>query len=214
MKPGSPEYKAKTKNMLTASDMAAAVGLNPYCTRQELWERKVNGKTVEANANMLYGIEHEPDAINAYEVITGSLVTAGRFCENPSLPMLGCTPDGFIETYGDCDAPFGLLEAKCPQVAYKDIPAYYLCQMVGQIQITGASWCDFVVWTPEETHIYRMDGLYLPTDGKKYPFEWMYPRLQQMLQYIGNKEKPPRFRNGEKPDPEEFRALCSYTRIK
>ena len=206
MKPGSPEYIAKTKNMITASDMAAACGLNQYCSRQELWERKVNGKTVEVNPNMQWGIDNEDDAINEYEVITGSLVTAGRFCENPSLPLLGCTPDGFI---GDS----GILEAKCPQVMYSDIPVYYLCQMVGQLAITNTSFCDFVVWTPEETHIYRMDGNFKPTYGNNTVWDWMYHRLQQMLQYIGNKEKPPRFRNGEKPDPNEFRALCSYKRI-
>jgi hypothetical protein len=121
--------------------------------------------------------------------------------------MLGCTPDGFI---GDS----GILEAKCPQVAYKDIPVYYLTQMVGQLAITNTDFCDFVVWTPEETHIYRTSGGAKLIDGADTAWLWMYPRLQQMLQYIGNKEKPPRFRNGEKPDPEEFRALCSYTRIK
>src|SRR3989304_10082447 len=137
MKPGSQEYLIKTAGMLTASDFASACGLNPYCSRQELWERKVNGKTVEVNPNIQWGIDHEQDAINEYEGITGSLVTSGRFCENPSLPLLGCTPDGFI---GD----LGILEAKCPQAMYTDIPVYYLCQMVGQLVITNTRFCDFV----------------------------------------------------------------------
>lgn len=199
MKPGSKEWHEAREKLLSASDFAAACGLNPYCSRQQLWKRKVNKTRIPDNERMMYGREHEKDAIDAYESITGNLVTSGALCTNARYPSLGCTPDGFLEGLT------GVLEVKAPFGGmYTDIPIYYLTQIVGQIEITGMFFCHFVAWRPEETKIWQINGT-------SQAWEWMLSYLNEMLQFIGNKEKPPRFRN--KPDKEEFKKLINIERI-
>ena len=83
-------------------------------------------------------------------------------------PVLACSPDGKVIDAG-CSKPFGLLEVKSPETkslvppldAYSDpsfccenidgkcklkvAHPYYAVQ--GQMEITGAYWCDFVIFT-------------------------------------------------------------------
>lgn len=200
MKPGSPEYMEYTKSMLTASDFAAACGLNPYCSRQQLWDRKVLNKRKpisEAQRDRIqWGVDHEKDAIEAYKRLTGTpTVKPGTFYEHSQYPGLGCTPDGLV-------GHWGLIEAKCPVSMYKEVPTYYVPQMMGQLWITGRSWCDFVVWTQQHTRVW---GVTDRTDTLKNAFYWMLPHLNLMLEYIQNKERPPRWK--KKPDGRELLEL-------
>ena len=195
MKPGSDEYREATKTMLTASDFSAACGLNPYMSRKALWEKKVNGIIKPVNDAMLRGIEDEPKAVEWFKKTTGLPVTYPvEFCESDRYPSMGCTPDALV---GDG----GLLEVKRPYSVYSDIPVYYLTQIVGQCEIFYASHCHFLAWTPEE------QKLWLVKYNEK-TWQWMLPYLEEMLRYVTEKNKPPRFR--KKPDGKEFRKLIDY----
>jgi len=80
-----------------------------------------------------------------------------------------CTPDGKVIDFG-CSLPCGILEVKCPPTKSAVTPLaacadpFLFCQRVGdhcclktdheyyaQVQgqtvVTGAAWCDFVVYT-------------------------------------------------------------------
>ena len=97
------------------------------------------------NAAMLRGTELEPEARNAYELITGNdVVKVGLCIEKGS----GASPDGLV---GDS----GLLEIKCPMIAthigyllQNKAPTDYFQQMQGQLLITGREWVDFVSYYP------------------------------------------------------------------
>jgi hypothetical protein len=93
---------------------------------------------------MQRGIDKEADAIAAYEAATGHLVTTVGFIAHDTLPA-GCSPDGVIGAYE------GILEVKCPKAAThlryvraSDVPSDYLPQIIHNLWITGAHWCDFV----------------------------------------------------------------------
>lgn len=196
MKPGSPEYFEYTKTMLTASDFAAACGLNPYCSRQQLWDRKVLGKRKAISEvqrdRMQWGVDHEKDAIEAYKKLTRTpTVKPGAFYEHSNYPGLGCTPDGFV-------GHSVLIEAKCPSSVYDDIPIYYIPQMLGQLAITGRLRCDFVVWTQQHTKIWGVSDNFVS-------WYWMLPHLNQMVEYIQNNERPPRWK--KKPNGRELLDL-------
>lgn len=194
MNPGSPEYKAATAKLLTASSFAAAIGLNPYCSRQQLWRLKTNREVFDGNHRTRYGQDNEHRAISAYEVATGALVAPGRFIVNPEYPTLGATPDGFV---GAC----GLLETKCPESVYKEVPIYYLPQMIGQMAIAKKETCDFVAWTPAEMRIWHV--MY-----SAEAWEWMLSRLFEMWTFINEDVEPPRFsKSNPKPDAAMFRSL-------
>ncbi len=95
------------------------------------------------NGDMQRGIDKEPDALAAYEALTGNLVQPSGFFAHDTLRS-GCSPDGII---GDFE---GGLELKCPKSAThlsylrtRTIPKDYLHQMVHGLWITGARWWDF-----------------------------------------------------------------------
>jgi len=125
-----------------------------------------------------WGLGHEKDAIHCYEQLLRTRVhPTGLWLSADG--ALGASPDGLV--YGG----EGIIEVKCPfscrdaeswqdaletglippylqfedeegeQVSLKKTSDYYH-QVQGQIYMTGAKWCDFVVWTPGYMKIARI----------------------------------------------------------
>jgi predicted phage-related endonuclease len=98
---------------------------------------------------MQHGLEYEGEAINEYEVETGSLVQRQPgFFDHPRIQMCGASPDGLVGSDG-------LVEAKCPTtvtfIAWRlagCIPEERKPQMALQLASTGRKWCDFVAYDP------------------------------------------------------------------
>lgn len=147
----SPERKGR----LTASNFCAAMGLSKYQSRQSLY-RQIKGidPKFEGNEATQYGIENEPNAVDAYEINQGViLLDSGnnqKFVIHPYYDWLGATCDGRTQER--------LVEFKCPYYEmYKDIPEQYIPQVMGQMAITGYKQADLVAWTPEELKIWRIE---------------------------------------------------------
>ena len=132
-KDGSPtaEWRSYMVTLLTERGTGSAVG--NYTT-----------------AAMQWGIDHEADAIAAYEAETGLLVEPGYWIDAGDF---GATPDGIVSGR---IAGNGLVECKCPlsttvtRLRYfeADIPPEWRWQMVAQMAAAGAAWCDLVVHDP------------------------------------------------------------------
>lgn len=97
---------------------------------------------------MQWGIETEPQAIEAYEALTFSVVEPVGFVDHPNIDMAGASPDGLV---GDD----GLVEVKCPNTATHidallgcAIPGKYITQMQWQMACTERDWCDYVSFDP------------------------------------------------------------------
>ena len=120
-----------------------------------------------------HGMKYESEAIHAYmkqmnsrsmpvQAFRSSLVVYKKE------PVLACSPDGKVIDTG-CTKPFGLLEVKCPETKFLVTPLEacsdpnfccqnidgkcklkvthpYYVQVQGQMGVTGAEWCDFVVF--------------------------------------------------------------------
>ena len=98
------------------------------------------------NDAMLYGIENEEYARNAYEMETGNTVEQVGFVELNE--FVGCSPDGLV---GDD----GLLEIKIPNsdthlsyILENRIPPEYVVQVQTQLWVTGRKWLHFVSYNP------------------------------------------------------------------
>ena len=88
------------------------------------------------------------------------------------------TPDGKV-IYPGCTQVFGIVEVKCPLTKFNvttlDACSHsafcmeadytscklkeghqYLAQVQGQMGVTGAMWCDFVVYTKKGIHVQRI----------------------------------------------------------
>lgn len=121
-----------------------------------------------------HGKKYESVAIRQYQKYMDStkkpvIVYKSVFVVSLDSPFLGASPDGKVIDK-DCSIPYGLVEIKCPETKFMVTPldacshgnffleevngkptlkrnhAYYK-QVQGQLAITGAKWCDFVVYT-------------------------------------------------------------------
>jgi len=93
-------------------------------------------------------------------------------------PFIGASPDGKVIDIG-CEKPYGLVEVKCPETKFRVTPldacsdkGFYLenvngkpklkktnryyYQVQGQMGVTKAEWCDFVVYTSVGMSIERI----------------------------------------------------------
>lgn len=156
---GEPDWFAARLGRVTGSRadvlMAAGKG-NSESTqrvnyRYELAEQRITGMLPPPgfiNDAMKWGTEHEPFARMAYEGLAGFDVQKTGFIRCDDI-MAGCSLDGHV---GSME---GIVEIKCPMlkthVGYlKDggLPAEYKWQVIHNLLVTGAKWCDFVSYRP------------------------------------------------------------------
>ncbi len=138
-----------------AGDMLATIKSGEAADRRNLRIalalERVTGKPLDngfVSDAMKTGIDREADAVRRYEVLTGNLVTASGFLQHDTL-MAGCSVDGHI-------GEDGLLEVKAPQppahyqyLTAGKLPPAYLAQVLHNLWITGAAWCDWMSYQPD-----------------------------------------------------------------
>ncbi len=120
--------------------------------RVQLVLERVTGRCMEngyVSPAMEQGIAREADAAALYEALTGRLLDRSGFLAHPTL-MAGCSLDGHV---GDFE---GIVEIKSPIPATHldylktgQIPDEYLKQIVHQLWMTGAQWCDWLSYNPD-----------------------------------------------------------------
>lgn len=134
-----------------AADMLATIKSGEAAARRDLRMQlvceRLTGVSQEdgyINAVMQRGIDLEPQAFAAYEALTGQIAERSGFLSHPTL-MAGCSLDGHINGFA------GILECKCPKSATHleylrsgTVPARHLPQILHNLWITGAEFCDFL----------------------------------------------------------------------
>ncbi len=139
----SDDWHFLRAGLLTLSELAAAIGVNPYCSRAKLFRQKSGLEPKQPyNEAMQWGNDMEPVALAKYETKHGK-TEPGNFWISDDLPWLGGSPD-FIngEFYGEIKCPFSKRQ-------YGDVPAHYMTQVQGGMYITGLKQAHFVVYTPQ-----------------------------------------------------------------
>lgn len=154
----SSEWYTARLGRLTGSvacDMLATIKSGEAAARRDLRMRlvleRLTGQSQESgyvNAEMQWGIDHEQDAFDAYEAVSGNLVRPTGFLMHTEL-MVGCSLDGDINDFA------GILEAKCPKSATHygylkagAVPSSHMPQILHNLWVTGAQWCDFASYDP------------------------------------------------------------------
>lgn len=149
----SAEWFAARAGRLTgsvAADMLATIKSGEAAARRDLRARlvveRLTGEPQEdgyVNAAMQRGIDKEPEALAAYEAL-GHLTRRTGFLRHDGL-MVGCSLDADVDDFE------GIVELKCPKSAThlsylrgSGLPAQYRPQVLHNLWITGARWCDFV----------------------------------------------------------------------
>ena len=130
-----------------------------------------------------HGKKYEPVALKQYEKYMHSIkkpvsVYKSGFVISINSPYLGASPDSKVVDSG-CTEPYGIVEVKCPETKFMVTPLdacsdnhfylenvngipklkenhNYYDQIQGQLGITNAKWCDFVVYTSKGMSIERI----------------------------------------------------------
>lgn len=128
-------------------------------------------ETTVSSRAMRTGTEREPEARDLYCTLTGSTVIEVGCIPHPTIGGFASSPDGIVtDRDGSID---GVIEIKCPKPATyveyltsvhipEDLlrvnPDYYW-QCHSHMAVTGAAWCDFIVYCPylsRPIHILRL----------------------------------------------------------
>lgn len=173
------EWYTLRENMLTASDVATAIGKNPYRTQKNLLINKTSTKSngggrFESEATK-HGNMYEDMAIERFCELTGHVVHSVGIFIHPEHEWLGGSPDGLTET---CE----LVEVKCPltrQITH-EIPDYYYPQVQVCMEILDIPSCYFIQYRPHDPEAgveEVIDILKVPRD--KFWFSNNFPIMKQ-----------------------------------
>jgi hypothetical protein len=116
---------------------------------------------------MVWGLDNEIYARNAYEVALGEVVEPGGFAIHERVARFGASPDGLI-------SPDGCVEFKCPTTAthleYINagvVPVEYHWQMLAEMACAERQWCDFVSYDPRLPKKFQLFIRRFPRDDKR-----------------------------------------------
>jgi len=139
----SQEWLDLRDNMITASDVASAIGENHYESTDSFVKKKVLRTKWAGNAATAHGTLLEPLVRDLYDARTGRKTREVGLVRHKRYHWLGASPDGITED--------GLLvEIKCPLTRKIEpkVPKHYLPQVQLQLEITDLEECDFVQYRP------------------------------------------------------------------
>lgn len=139
----SPEWFALRGNMLTASDLAAAIGCNFFKHPEALILEKCGYRTFHGNADTARGVRLEAHVRDMYDKHMGSTSHEIGLLVHPVHKWLGGSPDGVTE-----DGV--LIEIKCPKKISNKVPEYYMPQIQLLLEIMDLEECDFIQYCEEK----------------------------------------------------------------
>ena len=140
----TPEWHALRGTMLTASDLATAIGDNPYEKPSDLVVKKCgHNNGWKGNAATEHGTLLEPTARDLYDATHNQKSHEIGLVQHPVHKWLGGSPDGVTESGR-------LIEIKCPltrKIEHK-CPKYYLPQIQLLLEVLDLEVCDFIQYRP------------------------------------------------------------------
>jgi putative phage-type endonuclease len=139
----SQEWLELRENMITASDVASALGENRYESTDSFVKKKVLKTKWAGNAATAHGTLLEPLVRELYDQKYNRKSHEIGLVQHPEYPWLGASPDGITED--------GILiEIKCPLTRKIEpkIPQHYYPQVQLQLEITDLEECDFIQYRP------------------------------------------------------------------
>lgn len=126
-------WLAERRKLITASDVAAVMGKNPYCSAKEVFNRKISGIEQEPNADMQRGVELESIILRTFgQKIRRPCRQLTGLWVNDEFPWLGATLDGMCIL-----SKHHIVEIKAPR-KLPDLPRpYHLIQINCQMMVSG-----------------------------------------------------------------------------
>lgn len=167
----SEAWLALRGTMLTASDVATALGENPYEKPSSLILKKCGvASTFHGNDATRHGEKYESVARDLYCEKTGEVVHELGLVQHPELPWIGGSADGVTESGK-------LIEIKCPlsRKIEDKVPKHYLAQLQVLMEVLDLDECDFIQYKPEPLE-------YQVTNVKR-DRQWFADRLPKLREF-------------------------------
>jgi putative phage-type endonuclease len=137
-------WYAARQTMMTASDVAQALGHGKYGTARGFFEKKCGREDEQTPFEssmppLKWGVMFEPAALAVYRARNGVRVHEFGLLRHPGVPNLGASPDGISELGV-------MLEIKCPYMRRitGQIPLQYYFQIQAQLEVCGLDLCDYL----------------------------------------------------------------------
>lgn len=151
----SEEWYQIRNNLLTASDLATPLGLNPYSKRGDLVFSKAHciKSNIGNSPAIIHGVKFEEVAVHIYSQLNNVVVKEYGCIPHPTLKCFGASPDGICSVEsGNKDYIGRMLEIKCPKSRPITgiIPVHYELQIQGQLEVCNLNFCDFLECCFEE----------------------------------------------------------------
>jgi putative phage-type endonuclease len=141
----SDEWLSLRGTMLTASDVATALGENPYEKPSSLILKKCGVPSeFKGNDATRHGEKYESVARDLYCEKTGEVAHDLGLVQHQEIKWLGGSADGVTESGK-------LLEIKCPmsRKIKNEVPKHYLAQLQILMEVLNLDECDFIQYRPE-----------------------------------------------------------------
>lgn len=153
----SEEWLNMRKQMLTASDLAQAIGKGKFGNRATLLQKKsealkedVKPKVIDNDTKQIssysaiplkWGTMFEPMISRIYSQRNGDInIHEFGLIPHPSIPHFGASPDGITESGR-------MVEIKCPwkrKIEKGKVPEQYMLQIQGQLSVCSLDECDYI----------------------------------------------------------------------
>lgn len=134
------EQRAMRRTGITATDIAAIVGVSPWKTPLQVWCEKMGADVPATGDDIERGEFLEDGARRWYAHRTGAVIEQPGTLRHPTRPLVLATPDGLVTLPGARK----VLEIKMPRGARgwgepgtDEIPQHYLLQVAFQIAVTA-----------------------------------------------------------------------------
>jgi putative phage-type endonuclease len=144
----SQEWLELRENMITASDVASALGENRYESPDSFIKKKVLRSKWAGNAATAHGTLLEPVARDMYDLKFNKKTHEIGIVRHPKYSWLGGSADGITED--------GLLvEIKCPLTRKIEpkVPKHYMPQIQLLLEVTDLDECDFIQYRPPDEFV-------------------------------------------------------------
>ena len=162
----SPEWYRMRETMLTASDLAQAIGRGKYGTRAQLVQKKAfpHLNSFKSSPAMKWGTMCECLALKCYEMRNNN-VKSFEFglIPHPTLAHFGASPDS-ITALGI------MVEIKCPssrKLEIGKVPEHYYLQIQGQLDVCNLDLCDYVECSFEDIKTFGEYESKVEHDGER-----------------------------------------------
>ena len=150
----SEAWLEQRKGLITASNVGAILGLDPYRTPDDVMRQMVRDwhgaeREFTGNAATEWGVFNEKTAREQFEMMYEPVTECGFFVRK-AFPWLGASPDGLVGSNGliEIKCPYGLRNELNPVFKTIEEQPHYYAQMQIQMLVTYRYYCHFYQWSP------------------------------------------------------------------